>query len=56
VSVRTGEVRGDRVEILEALAAGQRVVSAGQVKLRDGQPVVIDEEAGAAVAGRAGEG
>ena len=41
-SVKTGEVREGRVEILEGLEAGEQVVSAGQVKLRNGQPVVID--------------
>ncbi len=40
--VRTGEVREGRVEILEGLQAGQQVVSAGQIKLRNGQAVVID--------------
>jgi membrane fusion protein (multidrug efflux system) len=55
VPVRTGEVREDRVEILQGLEAGERVVSAGQVKLRDGQTVIIDEAASAAVRGE-GEG
>lgn len=41
-SIRTGEVREGRVEILEGLEAGEQVVSAGQVKLRNGQAVVID--------------
>jgi membrane fusion protein (multidrug efflux system) len=41
--VETGEVRGDRVAILSGLSAGQRVVSAGQVKLRNGMPVALDD-------------
>lgn len=42
VQVQTGDVRGDRVEITRGVEAGQRVVTAGQLKLRNGQPVVID--------------
>ena len=41
--VETGEVRDGRVEIRSGLSAGERVVNAGQVKLRDGAQVVIDE-------------
>lgn len=40
--VTVGETRDGRVEIVSGLEAGDRVVSAGQVKLRNGQPVVID--------------
>lgn len=40
--VKTGEVRDGRVEIVEGLASGEQVVSAGQVKLRNDQPVVVD--------------
>ena len=39
--VTTGAVRGDEVEIVDGLAAGDRVVSAGQVKLRNGVEVAI---------------
>jgi len=41
--VQTGAVQGGRVEILEGLGAGERVVSAGQVKLRNGQRIRIDD-------------
>ncbi|MGB5440946.1 MAG: efflux RND transporter periplasmic adaptor subunit [Gammaproteobacteria bacterium] len=41
--VETGEVRDGRVEITKGLSAGERVVSAGHVKLRNGAQVVIDE-------------
>jgi membrane fusion protein (multidrug efflux system) len=41
--VRTGEAREERVEILDGLKLGERVVAAGQVKLRNGQPVQIDD-------------
>ena len=40
--VATGRAREGRVEIKTGLKAGQRVVRAGLVKLRDGQPVKID--------------
>jgi membrane fusion protein (multidrug efflux system) len=40
--VTTGQAQGGRVEILSGLAAGERVVVAGQVKLRNGQEVHID--------------
>jgi membrane fusion protein (multidrug efflux system) len=40
--VTTGESRGGRVEIREGLQPGDRVVMAGQVKLRNGQAVTID--------------
>lgn len=43
--VTTGEVRDGRVEIRNGLAAGDRVVLAGQVKLRNGQAVIIDNSA-----------
>jgi membrane fusion protein (multidrug efflux system) len=49
--VRTGAVRGEEIAVLEGLAAGERVVSSGQVKLGNGQEVRIvdagDEEAAA---------
>jgi len=40
--VKTGEVREGRVEIMEGLQAGDDVVAAGQVKLRNDQRVTID--------------
>jgi len=40
--VTTGTVREGRVRILSGVDAGDQVVSAGQLKLRSGQPVVID--------------
>lgn len=38
----TGETRDGRVEVVKGLEAGQQVVAAGQVKLRNGQPVRVD--------------
>lgn len=40
--VQTGDVREGRVQITKGLDADARVVRAGLVKLRDGQPVQID--------------
>lgn len=40
--VETGSVRGERVAIMSGLQAGEQVVSAGLVKLRDGQKVTVD--------------
>lgn len=40
--IRTGDVRDGRVEIVSGLEAGDRVVSAGQNKLRNGRSVRID--------------
>jgi len=42
--VETGSVRGGKIEITKGLQAGERVVSAGQGKLRTGQAVVIDAD------------
>ncbi len=42
VFVETGPTRGDQVAITKGLAAGQQVVSSGQLKLKNGTPVVID--------------
>ncbi|PTD95192.1 efflux RND transporter periplasmic adaptor subunit [Pseudothauera lacus] len=41
VAVRTGLRRDGMVEVLDGLTAGERVVSAGQLKLRDGAPVRV---------------
>jgi len=40
--VETGETRGDQVAILSGVAPGDTVVTAGQIKLRNGASVVID--------------
>ncbi|HOV19462.1 MAG TPA: efflux RND transporter periplasmic adaptor subunit [Ottowia sp.] len=42
VFVETGPTRGDQVAITKGLTAGQQVVSSGQIKLKNGTPVVID--------------
>lgn len=40
--VTTGETRGDQVAILDGVKAGDVVVTSGQIKLRNGTPVVIN--------------
>jgi membrane fusion protein (multidrug efflux system) len=42
VFVTTGATRGDQVAILKGVAEGDTVVTSGQVKLRNGVPVLID--------------
>ena len=42
--VATGEARQGRVAVASGLASGDRVVSAGQVKLRNDMAVVLDDE------------
>ena len=50
VEVKTGARRGTRVEIVSGVQAGDVVVTAGQLKLRDGAPVQV---VGAGAAGAA---
>lgn len=40
--VKTGLTRGDQVAILSGVAEGQVVVTAGQIKLRNGSPIVVN--------------
>ncbi|HEV2674691.1 MAG TPA: efflux RND transporter periplasmic adaptor subunit [Aliidongia sp.] len=42
VFVTVGDTRGDQVAILKGIKAGDQVVTAGLVKLRNGSPVVIN--------------
>jgi membrane fusion protein (multidrug efflux system) len=44
--VRLGEVRGERVALLEGVKPGDKVVTQGQVKLQPNAPVKIDAEPG----------
>lgn len=52
--IKTGEVREGRVEIIDGLQVGEVVVSAGHVKLRNGQAVSIDNSV--TLDGKAGGG
>lgn len=40
--VKTGETRGDQVAILEGIKQGERIVTSGQLKLRNGSQIVIN--------------
>ena len=40
--VRTGPTRGDQVAVTAGLADGTTVVTAGQIKLRQGSQVVVN--------------
>jgi membrane fusion protein (multidrug efflux system) len=42
VFVTTGDTRGDQIAIVSGIAAGDAVVTAGHIKLRDGVPVRVD--------------
>lgn len=42
VFVTTGPTRGDQVAVLKGLSEGQLVVTSGQLKLKSGTPVVVD--------------
>jgi membrane fusion protein (multidrug efflux system) len=40
--VTTGETRGDQIAIIKGLQGGEKVVTSGQLKLRNGSPAIID--------------
>jgi len=40
--VKTGDARGDQVAVLEGVQEGEQVVTSGQMKLRNGTPVKVD--------------
>jgi membrane fusion protein (multidrug efflux system) len=42
--VRLGQTRGDFVAILEGVTAGQEVVSQGAFKLRNGAPIIVNNQ------------
>ncbi len=42
--VTTGETRGDQVAVLSGISEGDMVVTSGQLKLRNGSPVVINNK------------
>jgi membrane fusion protein, multidrug efflux system len=44
VFVTTGDTRGDQVAVLSGIKEGDTVVTAGQVKLHNGSPVVVNNE------------
>ncbi len=44
VFVTTGAARGDQVAILKGIKDGDLIVSAGQLKLKNGSPIIINNE------------
>jgi membrane fusion protein (multidrug efflux system) len=44
VFVNTGETRGDQVAVLKGVKDGDVVVTAGQVKLRNGSPITVNND------------
>jgi membrane fusion protein (multidrug efflux system) len=44
VFVTTGPTRGDQVAVLTGLTEGQQVVTSGQLKLKNGTPVLVDNK------------
>ena len=42
VFISTGATRGDQVAITKGLEAGQEVVTSGQIKLKNGSLIVVD--------------
>lgn len=42
IFVTTGPTRGDQVAVLTGLTEGQQVVTSGQLKLKNGSPVTVD--------------
>lgn len=44
VIVSTGDTRGDQVAVLKGIKEGDIVVSAGQIKLHNGSPIVVNNE------------
>ena len=42
--VKTGDKRGDQVAILEGLKPGEMVVTSGQLKLKNGTPLIINNQ------------
>lgn len=44
VFVTTGQTRGDQVAILKGVEEGDQVVTSGQLKLKNGTPVVVDNK------------
>ncbi len=41
--VRIGPTRGERIAVVDGLKAGDRVVTAGQIKLQANSPVTVDD-------------
>ena len=44
VFVTTGEARGDQIMILKGIKAGDTIVTSGQLKLRNGSPITVNNK------------
>lgn len=44
VFVTTGETRGDQIQVLSGVKEGEEVVTSGQLKIRNGAPLVINND------------
>jgi membrane fusion protein (multidrug efflux system) len=44
VFVTTGPTRGDQIAILKGIEPGTEVVTSGQVKLKNGTPLIVDNK------------
>ena len=42
--VETGETKGDMIEIKKGIVAGQQIITSGQIKLKNGTEVEINNE------------
>jgi len=42
--IKTGETRGDQITVLEGIKEGDLVVTSGQIKLRNGTPILINNK------------
>lgn len=40
--VKTGETRGDQIAVLEGVKEGDLIITSGQIKLRNGTPIIIN--------------
>ena len=54
--VEVGQRRDGRVEVVKGVAPGDTIVTAGQLKLRDGTPVTLAAVAKAGANGRGAQG
>ena len=44
VFVTTGSTRGDQVAILSGIKAGETIVTSGQLKLKNGTPLIVNNK------------
>lgn len=42
--ITVGDTRGDQIQILKGVKVGQTVITAGQIKLHNGSPIVINDQ------------